>query len=213
MRVSTLYPVSPSVAVGAFQVTLRTVRSAFPQFPIKRPGASTPATGAVGSEADSEGVAEADSVGAADSVAVGAGVGAAASSLLFPFESTRAARRTIPITTSTTTRLEVPCFGFDEGFDDAGATERLGVGAVVTLTRSREPDTGTGGTTNRDVVELLRAVDFFTARFAVFFAVDFFAVFFAALFLATDFFTARFAVFLGAAFFAALFFLTATFTP
>ena len=135
------------------------------------------------------------------------------------------------MTTSTTTRLDVPCFGLDEGFEDVGATERFGVGAVETLTRSREPDTGTGGTTKRDVLELLRADDFFTARFAVFFAVDFFAVFFAALFLATDFFTARFAVFFaalflatdfftarfavffGAAFFAALFFLTATFTP
>jgi hypothetical protein len=127
----------------------------------------------------------------------------------------------MPITTSTTTRLDVPCFGFADGLDDGAANERLGVGAVVTLTRSREPDVGTGGTTNLDVEVFLRAEDFFTARFAVFFAVLFltadfftarFAVFFV-VFFAADFFTARFAVFLGAAFFAALFFLTATLTP
>jgi hypothetical protein len=136
----------------------------------------------------------------------------------------------MPITTSTTTRLDVPCFGFADGLDDGAANERLGVGAVVTLTRSREPDVGTGGTTNLDVEVFLRAEDFFTARFAVFLVVDFLAVFFAVLFLTADFFTARFAVFfvvffaadfftarfvvfLGAAFFAALFFLTATLTP
>ena len=147
----------------------------------------------------------------------------------------------MPRTTSTTTRLEVPCFGVAEGLDDAGANERLGVGAVVTFTRSREPDTGTGGTTKREDVALLRAEDFFTARFALFLVADFLVVdflvadflaelflaedfftarfavflvvFFAELFLAADFFTARFADFLGAAFFAALFFLTATFTP
>jgi hypothetical protein len=115
----------------------------------------------------------------------------------------------MPRTTSTTTRLEVPCFGFAEGLDEVEVNERLGVGAVVTFTRSREPDTGTGGTTNLDVDVLLRAEDFFTARFAVFLVVDFFT----ARFLAEVFFTARFAVFLGAAFFAALFFLTATLTP
>ena len=138
----------------------------------------------------------------------------------------------MPRTTSTTTRLEVPCLGFAEGLEDAGVNERLGVGAVDTLTRSREPETGTGGTTKREDVALFRAEDFFTARFAVFLVVDFFAElffaadfftarfavflvvdFFAELFFAADFFTARFAVFLGAAFFAALFFLTATFTP
>ena len=142
----------------------------------------------------------------------------------------------MPRTTSTTTRLEVPCFGVAEGLEDAGANERLGVGAVVTFTRSREPDTGTGGTTKREDVAFLRAEDFFTARFALFLVVDFLVadflaelflaadfftarfavflvVFFAELFLAADFFTARFADFLGAAFFAALFFLTATFTP
>ena len=120
----------------------------------------------------------------------------------------------MPRTTSTTTRLEVPCFGVAEGLEDAGANERLGVGAVVTFTRSREPDTGTGGTTKREDVALLRAEDFFTARFALFLVADFLvADFLAELFLAADFFTARFADFLGAAFFAALFFLTATFTP
>jgi hypothetical protein len=105
------------------------------------------------------------------------------------------------------------------------SADRLGVGAVVTFTRSREPAVGTGGTTNLDEEVLLRAEDFLTARlavffvvfFVVFFAVDFFtarlAVFFAALFLATDFFTARFAVFFAVDFFAALFFLTATLTP
>ena len=220
----------PSVATGAFQVTFNTERSAFPQFPIKRPGASTLPTGADGSEALSEGVADADSVGAADSDAIGVGVGVAESSLFVPVERTSAAKRTIPITTNTTTRLDVPCFGFADGFDEVVSAERLGVGAVVTFTRSREPDVGTGGTTNLDEEVLLRAEDFLTARFAVFFvvffavffAVDFFTArfavffaddFFAALFLATDFFTARFTVFFADDFFAALFFLTATLTP
>jgi hypothetical protein len=222
--------VRPSVATGAFQVTFNTERSAFPQFPIKRPGASTLPTGADGSEALSEGVADADSVGAADSDAIGVGVGVAESSLFVPVERTSAAKRTIPITTNTTTRLDVPCFGFADGFDEVVSAERLGVGAVVTFTRSREPDVGTGGTTNLDEEVLLRAEDFLTARFAVFFvvffavffAVDFFTArfavffaddFFAALFLATDFFTARFTVFFADDFFAALFFLTATLTP
>jgi len=205
-------------------------RSAFPQFPIKRPGASTLPTGADGTDALSDGVADADSVGAADSDAIGVGVGVADSSLFVPVERTRAAKSTIPITTNKTTRLDVPCFGFADGFDEVAIAGRLGVGAVVTFTRSREPEVGTGGTTNLDVAALLRAEDFLTARFAVFFvvffavffAVDFFttrfAVFFAddflaALFLATDFFTTRFAVFFAVDFFAALFFLTATLTP
>lgn len=207
-------------------MTFRTERSALPQFPIKRPGASTFPTGADGSDALSEGVADADSVGAADSEAVGVGVGVAESSLFVPLERTSAAKSTIPITTKTTTRLDVPCFGFADGFDEVASADRLGVGAVVTFTRSREPAVGTGGTTNLDEEVLLRAEDFLTARFAVFFAVDFFAVFFAvdflttrlavffaALFLATDFFTALFAVFFAVDFFAALFFLTATLTP
>ena len=95
-------------------------RSALPQFPIKRPGASTLPTGADGTDALSEGVADTDSVGAADSDAIGVGVvvGVAESSLLVPDERTRAAKSTIPITTNTTTRLDVPCFGFADGFDE-----------------------------------------------------------------------------------------------
>ena len=205
---------------------------------MKRPGASTVATGSEDDDSDADGSALGDS----DSVADIVGAGAAESSLSFPPERTRAARSTIATSTANTTFGEVPCFGLADGFSverAAAAVVRLAAGVVDTFTRSREPDVGTGGTTNFDV-EVERLADFFTARFAVFLAalfltvrlavdflaVDFFATFLAALFLtvrfAADFLTARFAVFLAALFltvrfavdfFAADFFLTATLTP
>jgi hypothetical protein len=213
---------------------LRTERSAFPQFPIKRPGASTVATGSEDDDSDADGSALGDS----DSVADIVGAGAAESSLSFPPERTRAARSTIATSTANTTFGEVPCFGLADGFSAeraAAAVVRLAAGVVDTFTRSREPDVGTGGTTNFDE-EDERLADFLTARFAVFLAalfltvrlavdflaVDFFVTFLAALFLtvrlavdflAALFLTVRFAVDFLATFLAADFFLTATLTP
>jgi hypothetical protein len=231
-----LYPVRPSVAEGAFHETLSAERSAFPQFPMKREGASTFPTGAEVADSDAEGCA----LGVSDSTAGVVGAGFAASSPSFPPERTNAAKSTIPTSTAKITRGDVPCFGLADGFSverEAETAGRFAAGVVETLTRSREPVVGTGGTTNFVAVEARFAdflvADFLTARFAVvFFAV----VFFAADFLATDFLTARFVTFFVALFFtarfavvffaadflatdflatflAALFFLTATLTP
>ena len=187
---------------------------------MKRPGASTVATGSEDDDSDADGSALGDS----DSVADIVGAGAAESSLSFPPERTRAARSTMATSTANTTFGEVPCFGLADGFSverAAAAVVRLAAGVVDTFTRSREPDVGTGGTTNFDV-EVERLADFFTARFAVFLAalfltvrlaVDFLAVDFLATFLAALFLTVRLAVDFLATFLAADFFLTATLTP
>jgi hypothetical protein len=150
-------------------------------------------------------------------VVVGDGVvGAAVSSPSFPdCAHTRIARRTIPTTTTATTRLDAPCFGLLSKDTDF-AVER-GAGTVETSTRPRAPPTGTAGITRRstdvarreDFLVVLRAADFL----ALFLTADLRAVLFFATFLAldlraTDFFATFLALFFAADFLAV--FLTAT---
>jgi hypothetical protein len=221
-----LYPVSPAVAAGAFQVITITDFSASFQFPMKRPGASTAATASVVAGSVASGVASSVISGAADSVAAGAALSESDAGR----EITTIARSAIPITAAINTRGDVLCFGAALGF--AGAAGLTGAGVVVTFTRVAlfAPPSGTGG-----ITILLAEVDFFavflTALFffagaflATFFATAFFLAgaffatflaadfFFAGAFLATAFFAGAFLVtFFLATFLAAAFFLTATF--
>jgi len=229
-RTSNLYPVSPAVAVGAFQVITITDFAASFQFPMKRPGASTAATASA--DSDAAGVAASDISGAADSDAEADGVAAGAASSLFDAgrEITITASSAIPRIAAINTRGEVPCLGAALGL--AGA-DFAGVGVVVTLTRDVfvDPPRGTGG-----ITILLAEVDFFAAAFfragtflATFLAATFFfagaflaaaflragaflVIFFAAaFFFAGAFFAAFFTTFLAAVFFlTGAFFFTAT---
>jgi len=180
-------------------------------------GASTADT--AGADADSLGVADADSLGVADAEIDGAG--AAASSPFEPdFDQTIAARMTIPATTRTTTRLEVPCLGLAVGFGaefEAGATGVAATGVAKTLTLGVTERTDAFLTTRFTAAFL--ATFFFGAAFlataflvALFLTTRFAAAFFATLFFAT-FLTVRLAGAFLATFLAGLFFFTATITP
>jgi hypothetical protein len=152
---------------------------------MKRPGASTAATGSVVAGSVASGVASSSVIsGAADSVATGA----ASSVVDAGREITIIASNAIPIIAAMSTRGEVPCLGAALGFAGA-ALGFAGAGVVVTFTRDAlfAPPSGTGG-----ITILLAEVDFLTADF-----------FFAGAFLATFFFFAGafLATFLAAAFF------------
>jgi hypothetical protein len=228
-RISTLYPVSPADAAGAFQEIVITDLAASFQFPIAF-GASTAATGAEVSSL--VGSALGSAVGIADSEAAGAGV---ASSLpLSGRVTTTTARRMIPTMIAAITLPEAPCLGADadvEGLTGALCEATFGVDETSTRAALREDDDGTGGMTTEeaDVARFFTA-DFLTVFFAAdFLTADFFTVFFAADFLTADFLTVFFAAdffavdFLATDFFAALFFtaaflatgffFTATITP
>jgi hypothetical protein len=171
---------------------------------MKRPGASTAATGSVVAGSVASGVASgvASSVisGAADSVATGAAVSESDAGR----EITTIARSAIPIIAAIKTRGEVPCFGAALGLAGAGFA---GAGVVETFTREEplEPPSGTGG-----ITILLVEVDFLAADF--FFAGAFLATFLATFLAAVFFFAGAFlAIFLAAVFFFAGDFLAAVF--
>ena len=155
---------------------------------MKRPGASTAATGSVVAGSVASGVASSVISGAADSVTTGAAVSESDAGR----EITTMARSAIPIIAAINTRGEVPCLGAALGFAGAGFA---GAGVVETFTRDAllAPPSGTGG-----ITILLAEVDFLTADF--FFAGDFLATFLAAVFF---FAGAFFATFFAAAFFLA----------
>jgi hypothetical protein len=217
-RISTLKPVRPSVAVGAIQ---RRFNPSALFSATNFDGASTVAT----STAVSEGDADGDSVGSADCEIEGAG--SATSSPVEPdLDQTMAASKTIPTTTTKTTRLDALCLGAATGFGVEGNEGVEGVEGVEGI-EGRDELNGTGGTTIFDAASLdelflaprLAGVFLATFFFATFVAVAFFVDFLVALFfttrLAVIFFLAA-AFFAGvffATFFAAIFFFTATITP
>jgi len=214
LLISTLNPVSPSVAVNSFhEITITAFVESF-QSPLAT-GASTDVTGAEVASAvgSSDGIADAEAVGA----------GVASSLPLSGRVTTTTARRIIPTIIATSTLPEAPCLGADADFEGlVGALFAATFGVDETSTREapRDDEDGTGGITTEeaDVADFL-AVDFLTVFFAaVFFTADFLTVFFAAVFFTADFLTVFFATvflavdFLATAFFAALFFTAAFLT-
>jgi hypothetical protein len=169
---------------------------------MKRPGASTAATGSVVAGSVASGVASSVISGAADSVATGAAVSESDAGR----EITTIARSAIPIIAAIKTRGEVPCFGAALGFAGAGFA---GAGVVETFTREAPlaPPSGTGG-----ITILLVEVDFLAADF--FFAGAFLATFLAAVFFFAGAFLVTFlaaALFFAGAFLAAVFFFAGAF--
>ena len=219
LRISTLYPVKPSVADGETQRSFN-------------PSALLSATNLLGAWACTAGAtvsvgwALAETVGSVDCEIEGVGAGAASSLLPADFDHTIAAKIKIPAITTKTTLPEVLCLGAAAGFATTvaglGATDATG--AVLTSMRATGVLTEACFTTRFAGAFLATAflaadflaVVFLTADFlaAGFLAADFLAtVFLAVLFLATAFLTARFAGAFFATFLTALFFFTATITP
>ena len=183
---------------------------------MKRPGASTAATGsAVAAGSLASGVASSDISGTADSVADAdadaTGAGPASSESVC--EITIIASSAIPIIAAIRTRGEVDCFGAALGLA-AGAGFAIGVVETFTADGRFTPPTGTGGITRLFAEEDFFAADFFTALFlraGAFFAAFFTTFLAVAFFLAGAFLATFLTTFFAAAFFlAGAFFFTAT---